>query len=85
MAQKDSVKTSRPFASFTTIRSSGVVMSASLLQFSNNPSGKPACLFFILQDSAFRIRLSNLQSSPILGVVREASLWPPPAVEASTS
>jgi hypothetical protein len=29
-------------------------MFASLLQFSNNPSGKPACLFFILQDSAFR-------------------------------
>jgi hypothetical protein len=35
-------------------------MFASLLQFSNNPSGKPACLFFILQDSAFRIAiLSN--------------------------
>ena len=32
-------------------------MFASLLQFSNNPSGKPACLFFILQDSAFRIAI----------------------------
>jgi hypothetical protein len=29
-------------------------MFASLLQFSNNPSGKPACLFFILQESALR-------------------------------
>ena len=32
-------------------------MFASLLQFSNNPSGKPACLFFILQGSAFRIAI----------------------------
>ena len=32
-------------------------MSASLLQFSDNPSGKPARLFFILQDSAFRIAI----------------------------
>ena len=32
-------------------------MFASLLQFSNNPSGKPACLFFILRDNAFRIAI----------------------------
>lgn len=42
----------------------GIVMSASLLQFSNSPSGKPACLFFILQDSAFRIAIRPESISP---------------------
>ena len=57
MVQKDSVNTSRPCASLTTMQSSGSSCIASLLQFSNNPSGKPACLFFILQDSALRIAI----------------------------
>ena len=48
MVQKDSVNTSRPSASFTTMQISRIVMFANLLQFSNNPSGKPACFFFIL-------------------------------------
>ena len=47
--QKDSVNTSRPCASLTTMQSSRVVMFASLFQFSNNSRGKPACLFFILR------------------------------------
>ena len=41
-----------------------IVMFASLFQFSNNPSGKPACFFFILQDGAFCIAILPDSISP---------------------
>ena len=61
-------------------------MFASLLQFSNKPSGKPACLLFILQDSAFSIAILPDSISPCdykmtllaflhLGYYEEARAW----------
>jgi hypothetical protein len=62
MAQKDSVLASLcVFDHHAQLR---IVMFASLLQFSNNPSGKPACLFLILQDSDFRIAILPDSISP---------------------